>query len=131
MNSVEATRTTEPTGSGPERAHRLGRLGAWCYDHRRIVLLGWIIGLIAVIGLASTLGSRFEDDFGGAGQSQQARELLRQRFPTQLGDTARVVFHASGSLDGSGGRIDNALDMIRPLPSVVTSSWAASRSAWR
>jgi len=20
---------------------RLGRLGGWCYDHRRLVLLGW------------------------------------------------------------------------------------------
>jgi len=35
---------------------RLGRLAAWCYDHRRRVLLGWLL-VVAVIGLAQRAGS--------------------------------------------------------------------------
>ena len=30
----------------------LGRLAGWCYDHRRRVLLGWLLVVVAVIGLA-------------------------------------------------------------------------------
>lgn len=30
----------------------LGRLAAWCYDHRRRVLAGWLLAVVAVIGLA-------------------------------------------------------------------------------
>jgi RND superfamily putative drug exporter len=68
---------------------RLGRIGAWCYDHRRTVLLGWIIGVIAIIAVASAVGSRFLNDFGGVGQSQQTQDILAQRFPALWG--ARTV----------------------------------------
>ena len=77
----------------------LGRIGGKCYDHRRAVLLGWIVGVIAIIAVASTIGSRFENNFGGVGQSQQAQTLLAQRFPTQAGDNAQVVFRSSGAID--------------------------------
>ena len=30
----------------------LGRLAVWCYDHRRRVLAGWLLAVVAVIGLA-------------------------------------------------------------------------------
>jgi hypothetical protein len=75
---------------------RLGRIGAWCYDHRRRVLLGWIIAVIAIIAVASAAGSRFEDDFSGVGQSGQVSSILAQRFPAQAGDAAQVVFHSVG-----------------------------------
>lgn len=39
------------------RANRLGRLAAWCYDHRRRVLVGWILAVVAIIGLAQWAGS--------------------------------------------------------------------------
>ena len=28
----------------------LGRLAAWCYDHRRRVLLGWLLAVAVVAG---------------------------------------------------------------------------------
>ena len=73
----QATRAASPAPG------RLGRIGAWCYDHRRRVLLGWIIGVIAIIAVASAAGSRFRDDFGGVGQSGQVSSILAQRFPAQ------------------------------------------------
>jgi RND superfamily putative drug exporter len=45
------------------------------------VLLGWIAGVMAIIAVATTAGSRFLNDFGGVGQSQQAQNILAQRFP--------------------------------------------------
>jgi RND superfamily putative drug exporter len=112
------------TTARPGRPSRLGRIGAWCYDHRRAVLLGWIVGVIAVIAVASAIGSRFLNDFGGVGQSGQAQTILAQRFPAQAGDDAQVVFHSSGAINAPDviGRVDQALAGIRPLPSVTSVS---------
>jgi RND superfamily putative drug exporter len=117
---------TAVTGQAPRTAGpgRLGRIGAWCYDHRRIVLLGWIAGVIAIIAVAATAGSRFENDFSGVGQSQQAQNILAQRFPAQAGDDAQVVFHSAAPIRAPAvtARIDRALAAIQPLPSVTSVS---------
>ncbi len=80
------------------------------------MLLGWIAGVIAIIAVASTIGSRFENNFGGVGQSQQAQNLLAQRFPTQAGDNAQVVFRSSGAdrcARRASARVDQALAGLR------------------
>src|SRR5277367_20063 len=102
-------------------ASRLGRIGAWCYDHRRPVLAGWILAVIAIAAVAGVAGSRFENDFGGVGQSQQVQDLLAHRFPAQAGDQAQVVFRSSGPIRAPGvaARVSQALAAIRPLPSVT------------
>ncbi len=114
----QATRAASPA------AGCLGRIGAWCSDHRRSVLLGWIIGVIAIIAVASAAGSRFRDDFGGIGQSGQASSILAQRFPAQAGDAAQVVFRSSGPVRSPRvtARAVQALAAIRPLPSVTSVS---------
>ena len=101
MTHIKGTSATirQPPRPAAPPPGRLGRTGAWCYDHRRAVLLGWIVGVIAIIAVASTIGSRFENNFGGVGQSQQAQTLLAQRFPTQAGDNAQVVFRSSRAID--------------------------------
>jgi putative drug exporter of the RND superfamily len=103
---------------------RLGRIGAWCYDHRWRVLLGWILAVIAVVAVTSAAGTRFENDFGGVGQSQQAQNLLTQRFPAQAGDQAQVVFRSSAPIrtPAVAARISQALAAIRPLPAVTSVS---------
>ena len=122
-------RTTAVPGPGaraaaPPTVGRLGRIGAWCYDHRRSVLAGWIAGVIAIIAVASVAGSRFENDFGGVGGSQQAQNILAQRFPAQAGDDAQVVFHSAAPISAPGvtARIGQALAALRPLPSVTSVS---------
>jgi RND superfamily putative drug exporter len=88
------------------------------------VLLGWIIAVIAIIAVASAAGSRFENDFGGVGQSGQASSILAQRFPAQAGDAAQVVFHSAGPIRPPRvtARVGRALAAIRPLPSVTSVS---------
>ena len=107
-----------------ERRTWLGRTGAWCYDHRRRVLAGWLAGVIAVIALASIVGPRFENIFGGVGQSQQVQAILQQRFPAQAGDDAQVVFRSTAPLTSPAvrSRIAAVLAGLRPLPSVVSVS---------
>jgi RND superfamily putative drug exporter len=116
--------TSEAAADAAFAQIRLARLGAWCVDHRRAVLVAWLAGVLAVVALATLVGSRFENDFGGAGESQQARALLAARFPAHSGDQAQVVFAARAPLASAAlaGRIDHALDAIRTLPSVTEVS---------
>lgn len=113
-----------PGAIAPAAPGRLGQIGAWSYDHRRTVLLGWLIAFIAIIAVATAVGSRFENIFSGAGQSQQAQNVLTQRFPAQAGDGAQVVFRSSAPLRSPGvtARVSQALAAIRPLPTVTSVS---------
>jgi uncharacterized membrane protein YdfJ with MMPL/SSD domain len=44
----------------------LGRLAGWCYDHRRRVLAGWLLAVVAITGLAQWAGSRLGNNFFGS-----------------------------------------------------------------
>jgi putative drug exporter of the RND superfamily len=91
-----------PIGANVARSPRsgLGRLAALCYDHRRRVLLGWLLAVVAIIGLAQWAGSRLDNNFAlGNSPSQQAQNLLASRFPSQKGDSADVVLRSSSPLD--------------------------------
>jgi RND superfamily putative drug exporter len=82
----------------------LGRLAAWCYDHRRRVLAGWVLAVVVIAGLAQWAGSRLDNDFSLASSpSQQAQNLLASRFPAQKGDSADVVLRSPRPLDGAAG----------------------------
>lgn len=73
----------------------LFRLGRWSHDHRRAVLTLWLAILIGVGTLAATLGGTKNNKFEVPGtESQQAQELLEQRYPAASGSYARVVFAA-------------------------------------
>ncbi|WP_328404757.1 MMPL family transporter [Nocardia sp. NBC_00403] len=117
-----ATEPHRPGGPGPLHMNRPGRIGAWCCDHRRMVLAAWIIGLLAAFGAAGSLGPHFKDNFGGVGQAQQVQDILHGQFPSRSGDSARVVFHSTGPIDAATDRITETLDGIRPLPTVVSVS---------
>jgi putative drug exporter of the RND superfamily len=82
---------------------RLGRLGVWCFDHRRRIVLMWVAAAVVIIGVWASVGSQFEDNFGGQGQSQQAQEILHQRFPSQAGDSGQLVVDAGLPLASPGG----------------------------
>ncbi len=72
----------------------LDRLGRWVADHHRAVLALWIVGILLVGGAARFAGGEPVDDFSVPGvESQQALDLLAERFPERSGATATVVFH--------------------------------------
>src|SRR4051794_22348886 len=81
-------------------AHVLGRLAAAAAGHWKRSLAIVAAVLIALGVLSATVGGDFADDFGTPGsESQQALDLLTQRFPAQSGDTATMVFAVeNGSL---------------------------------
>jgi RND superfamily putative drug exporter len=84
----------------------LYRLGHWCVRRRRTVLAAWFAVLLGVGVLSSTVGGPLSDQFSIPGtESQQAMDLLEQRFPQQSGSSARVVFAVDdGRLDDPANR---------------------------
>ena len=101
---------------------RIGRVGAWCFSHRRLVFAAWLFGLIAITALGRTVGSQFTDNLnGGHSQAEQARTLLQRQFPVYAGDAAQVVFHAPSGLreTSAQGAVQATVDRLRQLPRVT------------
>ncbi len=101
----------------------LGRLAVRCYDSRRLVLVAWIIGLIGVTLVAQAVKGDFQDKFAsGNSQSQQAQNVLQQRFPAQSGDSADVVFHTTAPIIAAANRqtIGQLVNRLRPLANVTS-----------
>ncbi|MGH9078836.1 MAG: MMPL family transporter [Acidimicrobiales bacterium] len=70
-------------------------LGAWTFRHRRIVLGFWVVVLVAVGGLSQSFARPPSTQFTIPGtQSQQAIDLLDQKFPAAAGASAQIVFAA-------------------------------------
>ena len=87
----------------------LRRLVSWSYDHRRRVLVLWIVALVAVTALARVAGGDNEADFTVPGSdSAKAVALLQERFPRFAGDAVDVVYTAAGGVTdaGTAARID-------------------------
>ncbi len=73
----------------------LARIGRSTYRHRWATLLAWLMILIAVTSLSVVFSKPESTQFSVPGtQSQQALDLLEQRFPAASGATAQIAFAA-------------------------------------
>jgi uncharacterized membrane protein YdfJ with MMPL/SSD domain len=76
-------------------ATHLYRLGGRAFDHRRKVLLGWLTLLALVVASATVFSGQFSEKFEVPGtESQQAQDLLAEKYPGAGGASARVVYVA-------------------------------------
>ena len=83
----------------------------------------WAVAAAIVIGLAGTAGGAFVDDLIAPGsQSEQAMELLRERFPEAARGSAMAVFAAPEGqrLERHRPAIDAAVARIADLEHVAT-----------
>nr|MBA2599999.1 MMPL family transporter [Actinomycetota bacterium] len=77
----------------------LNRLARWSYRRRWIMLGLWIVALVGFGFLSSTIGGEYSQNFSLPGSdSQEAYDLLKERFPQQAGETADIVFQAEGGV---------------------------------
>ena len=77
----------------------LERIARWSYRHRWTMLGIWIAGLVVFIGLAKTTGGSYSNDFSLPGtESQEAYDLLSERFEDRAGWSADIVFKADGGV---------------------------------
>lgn len=102
----------------------LERVGAGAAGKPWRVLAGFVLALFLLGGVAGAVGAGFTDEvrLGDTG-SQQASDLLTERFPAAAGDTATVVLHADGGLDGDvRAAVDRATATLRTQPDVVSTT---------
>src|SRR5580698_4587367 len=82
------------------------KLARWSTAHRRSVVVGWIVLIVAVGALASSAGTEYSNNFTlPNSDAQRASDLLEHSFPTQAGDRDQIVFRvAHGSVLDPGVR---------------------------
>lgn len=109
---------TETVRPGP-----LGRLAGASFRHRGRVLAGWAAALAVAAGLAAAFGGDYEVDYSTPGSdSQQAQQLLAERFPAQAGEPVDVVVRSADvPVTDSAVRaeVGALLDSLRDLPHVT------------
>ncbi|HYJ20695.1 MAG TPA: MMPL family transporter [Solirubrobacterales bacterium] len=72
----------------------------WCTGHRKTVIIGWIVALIATVMIAGAAGSSFSEEFKlPSSDSQEAFDLLDEKFPAQSGETAQIVYKANSGVE--------------------------------
>ena len=104
---------------------KLHRLGRWCSHHRGLVLAAWVVVIVVLAVVAFSVKQPTTNSFTIPGtESQQALDLLDQKFPGTGGAQAQVVFsvHSPDTLTDPAHRqaIETTLAQLRKLPQVVS-----------
>ncbi|WP_208029322.1 MMPL family transporter [Rhabdothermincola sediminis] len=72
------------------------RIGSWCHDHRRLVVVSWVAALLVSSALSNAVGSGFRQEFNLPDvESKQGLDLLEQDFGGRgTGFVGTIVFFA-------------------------------------
>ena len=98
--------------SRPVHKSLLARVAGWCYDHRRRVLLAWVVAIVAFNVMAHFAGGSFTNNLTMGGQPIE--KILDQAFPGQSGSQNEVVIITAGPVTGPAVEARTA-DMVRAL----------------
>ncbi|MGV9315926.1 MMPL family transporter [Streptomyces sp. NPDC003691] len=94
----------------------------WCYRHRLVVLVLWVVALLGLGVLSGIKGSAYSNDFSlPDSDSRRAYDLMAEAFPKASGDPATVVWHTGdGSVRDPGvrERLEPALTEIAGMTGV-------------
>jgi RND superfamily putative drug exporter len=78
------------------------KLARWTTTHRKYVVLGWIVLVVAINVLAQSAGTSYSNNFTlPNSDAQRASDLLQRSFPQQAGDRDTIVYRV-----GSGAVTD-------------------------
>ena len=111
-------------------------LARWCFQHRRWVAAGWLLAMVAVVGLGRAAGTDFGSSFSLPNtDSQAAVSLLTQNFPAASGEGDQIVIQAThGATIRSApvrAEVTAALAKVAAVPGVeaVASPYAKAGAA--
>jgi RND superfamily putative drug exporter len=110
-------------------------LARWCYTHRRVVVLLWVVGIAAIFAIGQLVKPHYRaGDALPRTDSASAATLLQQDFPGQAGESDMIVWRvASGSVRDPdvSGRMTRMLHDVRALAHVrsVQSPYTAGGDA--
>ena len=99
-------------------------LGMWAARHRRWVIAGWVIALVAVTLGNHALGGVYSDTLTIPGSTaQQGLDQLRAHDKTAGGQSGQVVFvDHGGSVSSQSSAIEQSRSNLQKLPHVLAVS---------
>ncbi len=106
------------------------KLARWCFTHRRLVLVAWLVIAVGGTVISSSVGSNFNASFTLRGaESTNATALLQRNAPAASGSSNQVVIETStGKVTDPAVRqsVSAMLARLRAVPQVgsVTSPYA-------
>jgi putative drug exporter of the RND superfamily len=72
------------------------KLARWSTTHRLYVVIGWILLIVLVNGVAQSAGTEYSNNFTiPNSDAQRAADLLQKSFPAQAGDRDQIVFRVA------------------------------------
>ena len=102
----------------------LRALGAWCARHGLVVIAIWVLVGTGVGVAVATFGAQTSNDLALPGTgSQDAKDLLEERFPPQQNGANPIVFHVStGALTDTANQraLTDAIAEIEGQPHVYS-----------
>ncbi|WP_406402976.1 MMPL family transporter [Streptomyces sp. NBC_00879] len=101
------------------------RIGSASARRPWVTIATWAVALLLVLPLAATVGGSFVDDLVAPGsQSEEAMELLEERFPEASGGSAMAVFAAPEGerLERHRPAVDAAVAKIAGVEHVATAA---------
>jgi putative drug exporter of the RND superfamily len=116
----------------PQKPGIVARVAGAAVAHRRSVVIGWVVLVIAALGISSGIGTEYSTNFSLPGtESQRAADLLTRDFPAQAGDADQIVFAVrSGRITEAAtrSRVEPMLAAVAKLPHVtgVSSPYTAN-----
>jgi putative drug exporter of the RND superfamily len=99
-------------------------LATWCYRHRKLVLVLWVLALVGATFLSKATGTDYSNSFTLPNtQSTQALAVLQSVSPKISGDIERIVFQTSGGVTVDDpavmASVTSMLGRIEALPHVT------------
>jgi putative drug exporter of the RND superfamily len=71
-------------------------LAGWCFRHRRLVVVFWLVALVGTFAATRVTGTDFSTKFQLPNtQSAEALSLLQKDFPAASGSSDQIVMHAT------------------------------------
>ncbi|MDQ3469395.1 MAG: MMPL family transporter, partial [Actinomycetota bacterium] len=90
------------TDHSPVRTGVLGRLGAWCFDHRLAAVGIWVLALVTIFTVVGAVGPAYEDAFDVPNSdSAEGFAVLEEHFAHlgTGGQSGTIVFRAAQGVD--------------------------------
>jgi RND superfamily putative drug exporter len=99
-------------------------LARWCFRHRWIVLIAWVVALVGLSAIHGAAGSDYKDEFKLSGtDSFDALNLLQKSAPKASGDQEQIVVAVKDGkiTDASAkAKVESMLTTVGKLPHVAS-----------
>jgi RND superfamily putative drug exporter len=113
--------STQSSGAA-RKVGALHKLARACALHPWRTIAGWFVFMIAIFTSVGLFGGQLVNEFTIPGsETQQATDLLTEKFPERSGDAAQVVFQTDGSMADADAKaaVAAAADAAAEIPGVI------------